>query len=445
MKLERIITFINKFVGKTENNFFIIKIKVDTAKINLIGVRLLYLLLNSYEDLYFIIIVGLPYCLMSDAKDHIIYEENSKYFYHDNVCKICDFKKSCPGWQKIIKIDRSSVAPVKDMPNEIVMEITTKCNLNCNVCSLDKSQSFDVNFETAKKIMDESKRLKVKAVRFTGGEPFLNPDLEKMLTYAKKNKFYVLLNTNATIINDSILKLLDETVDNVLVSLQGYNKKTDAFLTKFGVNFETKIANIVKLRTKIPILRIGTAISKTLINNIDKYYKLLLKMGVNHWEIYRPIIKNNKEFKITKNELEELMLFLLDLKKKGMKVRIANPVPFCFNKDINLSLATLLGSNADDGHSRIIWDVKGYFKPSYFININLGKTIIGAWNNDLLRRIRKLSYLPLKCKKCVYLKWCKGGSRAIAKLIYQDYFHLDPLADTLKELPNIIETFNFGI
>lgn len=429
MNLEKILSSIQEHIGEVEKKLFRINIKIDNKKISLKGIHLLYSLLNNYEDLYFITIEGLPNCLMPDAAEHIIYERNDKKnYYYDKVCKNCDFKKVCAGWQKSINIKREEIKSPKDMPNEIVMEITTKCNLSCKTCTLDKSKPLDISFNIVKKIMGECKSLGIKAVRFTGGEPFLNKDIEKMLTFAKEDNFYVLLNTNATVINSAILKLLERTTDNVLISLQGFNQKSDRMLTGSNVDFNKKIANIVKLKARIPIVRIGTVISKTLITNHDKYYNLLKRIGTDNWELYRPIVKDkDEEFKISKKDLLKVMRSLFSLKKEGMKVKIANPVPFCISKDPNLSLATLLGAGADDGHSRIVWDTQGYFRPSYFINENLGKTIKEAWNNPFLKKIRASDYLPLKCKECKYLKWCKGGSRALSKVINNNYFFEDPL------------------
>jgi len=436
MNLGKILYLIKKNIGTVEKKDFTIKVKVDNKKVNLKSLFLLYILLNRYEDYYFITIENLPFCLMPDAKEHIVYRKEKKgNYYYDEICHNCYLMNTCPGWNEIPNIDRRKISSPKNIPKEIVMEITTKCNLNCRVCTIDKTKSSDVDFATVKEIMKECKFLGIKAVRFTGGEPLLHREVGKMLLYARKNGFYVLLNTNATAVTSSALKLLEKTVDNLLISLQGFNQNSDKRLTNSPTEFSRKITNIIRLNSRIPLVRIGTVISKTLINNLSKYYNLLKKIGINNWELYRPIIKNDKdeEFRISRKDLLKVMSFLLSLKKKRMKVKIANPLPFCISKNINLSLATLLGAIADDGHSRIVWDTEGYFKPSYFIKKNLGRTIEKAWHHPFLEKLRGLNYLPARCKQCRYLKWCKGGSRALAKIIYNSYFHPDPLLISIKK------------
>ena len=434
MKLDEFLPTIQTHVGKIKKKGFALTVDVSGKKINSKTIRLLYFLLNNYEDTYFITIKGLPYCLMSDASEHLVYrKDKGKKYYHDQICKKCHLINNCPGWQKSFSIDRMKVSPVKSRPKEIVVEITTDCNLACRTCSLYRRKTLNTGIKEVKAIIKQLKPLGIKAIRFTGGEPFLNKAIGEMLKTAKENNLYSLVNTNATVLNDSILKLLKKNADNILISLQGFNQKTDNFLTNSNQDFNRKLANIIKLKAKVPIVRIGTVISRTLINNFDSYSKLIRKLGIDNWELYRPIIKGqSEEFDISKKDLLNIMRKLYKLKTKGMKVKIANPVPFCISKNMDLSLATLLGAIADDGHSRIVWDTKGYFKPSYFINKNLGKTIKGAWNNAFLQKINSLDYLPVKCKKCEYLKWCQGGNRAITKKLKDNYFLPDPLMPLSK-------------
>jgi len=184
----------------------------------------------------------------------------------------------------------------------------------------------------------------------------------------------------------------------------------------------------MKIKSRIPTTRIGTVISKTLINNFKKYAYIIKKMGIDNWELYRPMLKkSSKEFKTSKQDLLKVMQYSAILKRKGMKVKITNPVPFCITKDMNLALATLLGAIDDDGHTKIVYDPQGYFKPSYFININLGDSIKKAWKNPFLNKLKTMDYLSPKCRQCYYIKWCMGGSRFMSKSINDTYFGNDPL------------------
>ena len=162
--------------------------------------------------------------------------------------------------------------------------------------------------------------------------------------------------------------------------------------------------------------------------NFDKYFHLINKLGVNSWELYRPLINDDSgEFDITKDEYLWLMNKIKEVKLNGFDLKIPNPVPFCISNDLELSKYVLFGGYAEDGHSRIVLDVDGYYKPSYFMFNNLGTAILESWNDPFLKKIRSHKYLPAKCQECSCLTWCMGGSRHLAKSTSGDYFSHDPL------------------
>lgn len=431
MKFTQLIKEIIKNAGKVTIRGLLLEISINPGKINRKGIFYLYLLLNKYENLYCVTFKDMPYCLMPDAAEHILcLHQQKKGFFYDSVCKSCDFQNLCPGWKKFKIINHNLTRKVKQIPKETVIEITSKCNLNCIACTKDKTLTKDTPLSAVKKIINDSLNYKIKAVRFTGGEPLLHKNIKNILAEAKKKKFYVLLNTNATILNEDITGLLAKTVDNILISLQGHDKKTEQKYANYPLNWKTKISNILTLKSRIPTVRIGTVISRDLIKNTEKYISLIKKLGIINWELFRPVTlnKNNKDLQITKKDFLKIMNLLSLLKKKGMKVKIANPVPFCVDKNMDFSAGVLLGGIADEGYSRLVWDVRGYFKPSYFINEDLGKDIEKAWKSSFLQKIRAMDYLPSFCKNCKYIQQCRGGSRAIAKLRTGTYFSLDPLA-----------------
>ncbi|MCF7870311.1 MAG: radical SAM protein [Candidatus Omnitrophica bacterium] len=435
MNLVKLLKEIKNNVGDVTIKKLHINISVDVNRLNNSGILFLYRLLNQYDNLYFITIKNLPYCLMPDALEHLLClkNKNEKVFY-DKKCKDCDFRKTCPGWKNFKKLSLNTQRKTKQIPKETVIEITRKCNLNCTLCTTEKNNNSDISLTKIKSIINDSKQMGIDAIRFTGGEPTLHKEIKRFILEAKKNNFYVILNTNATTIDKKLIDFFGKTVDNLLISLQGYNQISEQKHINTKINWKKKISNILLLKSRVKTVRIGTIISKTLVENIEKYARLIKKMGVTNWELYRPITyKKDTNFQLSKKDILGVMKYLFNLKKQGMKVKIANPIPFCISKNMDFSSSVLLGAVADDGYSRLVWDVQGYFKPSYFIDKNLGKKTKKAWQSNFLKKIKSLEYLPPQCKKCDYLKWCRGGSRAIAKINNNSYFSPDPLM-SLKKL-----------
>ena len=429
--LNSLINKIKEYSADIKIDNLSIKIGTDLERMDFLHLKpYLYLLLNKFESSYFILLDGLPYCLMPDAQSHIIYNKKQKTEYlKDKGCRLCKYIDSCPGWPKNTKkahLFRPS--PIEDIPKEIVLEITQKCNLNCLVCFSQRTTK-ELSLAKIKETIDECHNLKIKTIRFTGGEPLLYKSVEAALSYAKEKSLYVILNTNATILDKGTKATFKNYVDNILISFQGFNPASERKLTRYSYNFKQKLKNIIELTYLIPKIRLGTAISQTLLDNLSKYYNLMKKLNIKDWELFRPMRGlQKKEFKINRQDLIELMRSIKEIKKDdNINLKIANAVPFCITQDFNLAQVTLLGAEADDGHNRLILDARGFFKPSYFIHENLGLTIKEARQNPFLRKLRSLNFLPQKCKACFYLKWCKGGSRYWAKVAYQDYFKPDPL------------------
>lgn len=100
---------------------------------------------------------------------------------------------------------------------ELWFHIGTACNLSCSFC-LEGSKPGDtrlgqITFEEAKPFIDEALTMGVKQFSFTGGEPFLNRDMIKILDYALDSRpCHVLTNGTAPFIGrkKEIFKLKDK-------------------------------------------------------------------------------------------------------------------------------------------------------------------------------------------------------------------------------------------
>lgn len=318
-----------------------------------------------------------------------------------------------------------------NMPLEVVIEVTTQCNLNCKICAFAEKDRISLPFSKIKNVIDEAKSLNIEAIRFTGGEPFTRPDIVELIKYAKASNFYVIVNTNGIITKEQIASV-EKYVDNILISFQGHNSKSEKDLTGEGRFLADRFKNILQLNSSvIPVVRTGTILSKHVITHLNKYLKIVTALNIKHWELFRPMVKKKNlklypEYNLTLSEFLGFLNIIYRARSKGLNIFIANATPFCIDKDIQRIRAVLFGAKFDDGHSRIIYSSEGYFKPSYFLDINIGATLKEALDNPFLKKIKSLKHLPNKCKKCKHLKDCLGGSRYLANEFNGDYFAPDP-------------------
>jgi len=291
-----------------------------------------------------------------------------------------------------------------------------------------KKNGRELSDKTLFGIIDEMSDLGIKTVRFTGGEPCLSKNLTQILKYARNKGFYTLLNTNAGLLSPDLIDQLENYVDNMLISFQGYDPASEDAMTRGGRFFKNKLAAMARLRRSGLILRAGTVISKLLLGNFTRFRDLMKKLNVNSWELYRPMIKRSvlcryPEFNISCADIKYLSKRIRDNRTEGIRTIIANPVPFCCK---GADKTFFFGARFDDGHSRMVFDAAGFFKPSYFVNMDLGSKILESWNNPFLRTVRSLKYLPEACLKCRDIQWCLGGSRFWANEYSGSYFCADP-------------------
>jgi radical SAM protein with 4Fe4S-binding SPASM domain len=312
------------------------------------------------------------------------------------------------------------------LPLEIIIEITGKCRLVCPYCT--GPRTADVPLKDIKVTLDEAASLGVKAIRITGGEPLLHPDIQTILTYTKAKKFAVLLNTSADKISPALMKTIISNVDVVHVSLQGHNEKANASYTRSRFSFLDKIKNIFLLKAYLPTLWLATVITPPMAQSFEQFVPLIKKINPAAWTLLRPISDMNENLK--KMDIpfyRALTLQIMKARQENINVFIANPIPMCITGDLRVGKEAFFGSDFDDGHVRIVRSAQGFFKPSYFIETNLGDSIQTAWNHPFLHELNRTDYLPGLCQRCPVLDICRGGCRSMALRTHGTALAADPL------------------
>lgn len=355
--------------------------------------------LTKYKNKINICIENIPYCFLNE------YEFAVNDFSDKKVkllnCTSCKLNENCGGvWKDyIIRYDASEISPIKDLPEEVKIELTSKCNLKCNFCFSRKTEE-ELTTKEIFRIIDDIKNSGTKAVRFTGGEVFLRNDLKDIVKYAKSKNLYVILNTNGTLVNKKNIGIFNY-VDDVLVSV---NYKED---------FAQKEKLFKELRKFNLILRAGTILTKQNIEQIGAYYEFFKKQNLDDVFFLRPVPNQLNKKPINHNDVKKLVeKIILFNKNHNIDIRIANSVPFCSYNPDKISEVCVGGEN-DSGYTRLVIDSEGNYRTDYFSDFILGnfkeKSIIDIWNSDLMKKIRSLKEVPNQCKECNYLKSCRGG------------------------------------
>lgn len=102
--------------------------------------------------------------------------------------------------------------------------VTYRCNASCYFCDIWEKPSPYVNPDDVYHNLKDLKRLGVKIIDFTGGEPLLHRNIAELLSMAKEMKFLTTLTTNC-LLYPKKAKEIAGLVDMLHFSLDYYSKE----------------------------------------------------------------------------------------------------------------------------------------------------------------------------------------------------------------------------
>jgi radical SAM protein with 4Fe4S-binding SPASM domain len=130
------------------------------------------------------------------------------------------------------------------------MEITSKCNEICTHC-YHPSEYFshkDISTQLALDVLDQLKEEGALTICFSGGEPFLHREFDKLLYRARENDLVVIVLTNGTRITDRHMEVLqDIQPEEVQVSLYSMSPEEHDEITQVKGSHKKTIDGIVRL------------------------------------------------------------------------------------------------------------------------------------------------------------------------------------------------------
>lgn len=141
--------------------------------------------------------------------------------------------------------------------------VTLRCNLKCEFCNIWQNKcNFTIPEQSIAEVdsnLRALKKLGIKLIDFTGGEPLLYPNLVSALKLAKKYGFYTTVTTNG-LLYPKYAAELKGLVDMQFISIQSINADVHNKITG-AKSFEYVIASIdaaKKIKQKISLLHTVT-------------------------------------------------------------------------------------------------------------------------------------------------------------------------------------------
>lgn len=207
--------------------------------------------------------------------------------------------------------------------------VNNTCNSKCKMCSIWKNKvKKNVSYEDAVKVLDKLKENNFRIVQITGGEPFLNPDIFKILGYAKKLGLFVLVVTNGSLITRKAAKQLAAiNVDQVSVSFHHCDPEVFEKIENHKNIFEKASKAIEYLKEENVHVSTLCTISKYNMNDIERTISFLEDKGM-YTSFCIPVTLDQTSFSLggdscvnlNKNELKGIVSEIIEMKERGYKI-----------------------------------------------------------------------------------------------------------------------------
>ncbi|MFR3063849.1 radical SAM/SPASM domain-containing protein [Peptoniphilus sp.] len=222
---------------------------------------------------------------------------------------------------------------------DLSLELTTACNLRCRHCSGmygSKENEFLSNSHL-KSIINWANTKQINSLTLTGGEIFCIEDIYEKLKYIRNNfNGNISIITNATLFSEEKVSVLTECVDEINISLDGYDKQSVDFIR--GKGTFTKVMGSIKQLQLNGFYNITLSMILTSDNSIhiDKFKKLCKKMNV------RPITR----ILAIKGRAIENYDFLISESNKGAEDNILKHINMLSMCNAGFSMISITASGA---------------------------------------------------------------------------------------------------
>ena len=173
-------------------------------------------------------------------------------------------------------------------PVKVIWEVTYKCNSRCKHCHLwQVKEHNDLTTDEAKTFISDIKKMGALHLSFSGGEPFLRPDMLELMTYASELGLTTGVNTNGSRLGtpEAARAACKTGLGTVYISLDGADAEMHNGLRGTPKAFDSALLAIDNLIAQreggTPRVFINTTVTRNNIESLDRILDLARQHGVD--------------------------------------------------------------------------------------------------------------------------------------------------------------------
>lgn len=311
------------------------------------------------------------------------------------------------------------------------LNLTNNCNLRCLYCydeNSRKSDKVEIPLEVYRNLAEDSKKLGLKRVCLTGGEPFLHKHWFEIATYFRDAGVSISFSSNGTTITDKVVAKIKDLNADVQISLDG-DEDLMTFVTGRHFAYKKVIEAIGKLKAAGIDVALAGVIGKhnfdaiDFLNDFSIKHDIVIKVGP-----YNKVF-NDSTGKIQPLQIEDIheMVYKVNEYHKTNKNLIVRMPPLLtpseFNPKINpgCGWAYFVCGVLYSGDVTVCGLASGC--PELVGGNILSDSFYKIWTeSEVFKRLRSYSHKDITgiCKECPVLDYCMGFCRLDPYLRYKD-------------------------
>jgi radical SAM protein with 4Fe4S-binding SPASM domain len=319
---------------------------------------------------------------------------------------------------------------------QIVFEVTYRCNINCNFCynswkATDYPKEPELTPEQYEVLLSRLPKAKMYAI--SGGEPLVRKDFLQVTEVLYDRLPYMTLITNGINIDDGIASRLSRWNVRVQLPVQGLGAKHDA-ITGMPGNFKHLVDVFATLKDHNVPVATATVVSKDSIDDLEKVLEFSIAMGSKAILLIRflPGGAGQDRWDLVPSKDDIARAYgILDRVCGHYGIRGAVGVPNlpCVVDEADYS--NVIFNYCGAGRDWFVVDPSGRFRicnhsPVVYGNL-MERTVDEIMEHPLLQAFARSEVYPPECGKCDELEGCRGGCRAVAETMYGDAYGPDPM------------------
>jgi len=304
-----------------------------------------------------------------------------------------------------------------DLPSPYRMDLalTYRCQNDCGHCYNESKEKPELTVEQWINVIDKLWEIGIPHVVFTGGEPTLYANLEKLIERSESHGQITGLITNGRNLRQPgyVKRLVGLGLDHVQITVLSHKDAAhDELVCSKGAWRET-IDGLRAALAEDLYVSTNTTIMRANYGDIEGTMKYLIDIGVKNIA-FNSVIRSGKGQDaegISFAELDSILAKLRSLAEgSGVNLIWYSPTPYCelnpINKGLGIKQCTACSINMAIEPDGNVLPCQSYYQSLGNI---LNDPWDEIWNNQVCRDLRERKYLPDKCVDCKLVQVCGGG------------------------------------